>query len=91
MFQEVNLLADIGGQLGLWIGVSVLTCCEFLELLWLLGKNAMNRIATKKGNRVVSLSRDLNTNSMTQGHVAEARGGVGGLNRDMQIAVCPTT
>ncbi|XP_029186299.2 amiloride-sensitive sodium channel subunit alpha-like [Acropora millepora] len=61
-YKEVNLLADIGGQLGLWIGVSALTCCEFLELLWLLGKNAMNRIATKKGNRVESLSRDLNTN-----------------------------
>lgn len=64
MFQEVNLLADIGGQLGLWIGVSALTCCEFLELLWLLGKNAMNRIATKKGNRVESLSLDLNTDKL---------------------------
>ena len=32
-FQEVNLLADIGGQLGLWIGISALTVCELLELL----------------------------------------------------------
>lgn len=71
MFQEVNLLADIGGQLGLWIGVSALTCCEFLELLWLLAKNAMNRIATKKGNRVESLSLDLNTDKLND---SSARG-----------------
>ncbi|KAK6765985.1 hypothetical protein RB195_025725 [Necator americanus] len=28
----VNLLADFGGQLGLWCGVSFLTCCEFVFL-----------------------------------------------------------
>ena len=49
--QELNLLADIGGQLGLWIGISVLTCCEFLELLLLLGKTVMKRI-TPNGNIV---------------------------------------
>ena len=34
--QAVNLLADIGGQLGLWIGISALTCCEVLELVLML-------------------------------------------------------
>jgi len=28
----VNLLADFGGQMGLWCGVSFLTCCEFIFL-----------------------------------------------------------
>lgn len=28
----IKLLADIGGQLGLWVGISVITCCEVLEL-----------------------------------------------------------
>lgn len=31
-YGSINLLADIGGQLGLWIGISVITCCEVLEL-----------------------------------------------------------
>ncbi|CAD5216182.1 unnamed protein product [Bursaphelenchus okinawaensis] len=30
----VNLLADFGGQLGLWCGISFLTCCEFVFLLF---------------------------------------------------------
>ena len=33
MFQIENLLADIGGQLGLWIGVSVMTGVELLEFV----------------------------------------------------------
>ncbi|KJH52915.1 degenerin [Dictyocaulus viviparus] len=30
----VNLLADFGGQLGLWCGISFLTCCEFVFLFF---------------------------------------------------------
>ncbi|KAI1725988.1 amiloride-sensitive sodium channel domain-containing protein [Ditylenchus destructor] len=30
----VNLLADFGGQLGLWCGISFLTCCEFIFLFF---------------------------------------------------------
>lgn len=32
--QFVNLLADFGGQLGLWCGISFLTCCEFVFLFF---------------------------------------------------------
>jgi hypothetical protein len=33
LLQFVNLLADFGGQLGLWCGISFLTCFEFVFLI----------------------------------------------------------
>ena len=32
--QVINLLSDQGGQVGLWLGLSVLTLFEMVELLW---------------------------------------------------------
>jgi len=46
--QGVNLVADIGGQLGLWIGISVLTCCEFVELVVMIVQTALDRISRRK-------------------------------------------
>lgn len=43
-WQGVNLVADIGGQLGLWIGISVLTCCELLELILLIIQSVFKRM-----------------------------------------------
>ena len=37
-------MADIGGQLGLWIGISVLTACEFIELAFMLGRSFLRRV-----------------------------------------------
>ena len=34
--QVTNLLSDIGGQIGLWIGLSILTVCEIIELVFLI-------------------------------------------------------
>lgn len=44
VWQGVNLVADIGGQLGLWIGISVLTCCELLELILLIIQSAFKKM-----------------------------------------------
>lgn len=33
-FQLVKMMADFGGQLGLWSGVSVMTCCELAFLIF---------------------------------------------------------
>ena len=45
--QVVNLLADIGGQLGLWIGISALTCCEVLELVLMLLQRMFKKMKKK--------------------------------------------
>ncbi|XP_022797294.1 amiloride-sensitive sodium channel subunit alpha-like [Stylophora pistillata] len=47
-YKGVNLVADIGGQLGLWIGISVLTCCEFLELVIILTQTVIGRMRRRK-------------------------------------------
>ena len=35
-WQLVDFVSDMGGQLGLWIGFSVITVAEFLELMLLI-------------------------------------------------------
>ncbi|XP_078380361.1 epithelial sodium channel subunit alpha-like [Oculina patagonica] len=47
-YEGVNLVADIGGQLGLWIGISVLTCCEFLELAMMIIQTLVDRVSRRK-------------------------------------------
>ncbi|KJH48414.1 Amiloride-sensitive sodium channel [Dictyocaulus viviparus] len=48
----VKLLADFGGQLGLWSGVSFMTCCEFVclvcELLYMIIQYHYKKYKVKK-------------------------------------------
>lgn len=44
----VKMLADFGGQLGLWSGVSFMTICEFfclaMELFYMVGSPALSSL-----------------------------------------------
>lgn len=46
--QIEDFVSDIGGQLGLWIGFSVLTAAEFLELIMLLCHLVIKKCSSKK-------------------------------------------
>ena len=46
--QIEDFVSDIGGQLGLWIGFSVLTAAEFLELIMLMCHLIIKKCSTKK-------------------------------------------
>ncbi|CAB4037868.1 degenerin deg-1-like, partial [Paramuricea clavata] len=47
VYDEINLLADVGGQLGLWIGVSVITVFELIELFALILTRLFKRRRTE--------------------------------------------
>ncbi|KAJ1361427.1 Deproteinrin mec-10 [Parelaphostrongylus tenuis] len=51
----VKMLADFGGQLGLWSGVSVMTICEFVclacELIYMFTQLHLKKYRMKKSAR----------------------------------------
>ncbi|GMT33916.1 hypothetical protein PFISCL1PPCAC_25213, partial [Pristionchus fissidentatus] len=71
-YQMVNVLSDIGGQAGLWLGASVLTAVEFISLLMRLLKifikkydlksYAKKRKATLEAQEAKDPEEDLNRN-----------------------------
>ncbi|KAK3710378.1 hypothetical protein QZH41_012304, partial [Actinostola sp. cb2023] len=49
-FQFQDLISNIGGQMGMWIGLSVLTIGEMLELICILAHNFIERKKTSGAN-----------------------------------------
>ena len=45
-YELANLFSDIGGTCGLWVGMSIITWCEFIELVVLLFHKVVNNIVT---------------------------------------------
>ncbi|EDO37453.1 predicted protein [Nematostella vectensis] len=43
-YELVNFVSDIGGQLGLWIGISALTASEFIELLIVIALHLLRKV-----------------------------------------------
>ena len=70
-----QLVSDIGGQLGLWVGISVITLTEVLELLGeilLVICSARMKLASKK-NRNISRSADTSDRPFRNGDYYPAR------------------
>ena len=53
--QMPSFLSDIGGLMGMWIGVSVLTVVELLELIATLLITMFTETFTKKKEQVVDV------------------------------------
>jgi hypothetical protein len=50
-YGTIDLLCDIGGTLSLLMGASLLTCCELLEVAWImLVKKCCNQLSTTTSN-----------------------------------------
>ena len=64
ILQMPSFLSDIGGLMGMWIGVSVLTVVELLELIATLLVTVFKTFS-KKNNQVVDLKP---TENYTQGN-----------------------
>ena len=50
-FQLVNFLSDIGGSLGLYVGISLMTGIEFIALLCNLVQAAFSCLVSRSGPR----------------------------------------
>ena len=58
LFQLVNFLSDIGGTLGLYAGVSLMTGIEFINLFFNLIQAAFSCLVSGAGTRNRNPSRD---------------------------------
>ncbi|PAA91962.1 hypothetical protein BOX15_Mlig024348g1 [Macrostomum lignano] len=86
-----NLLADVGGALGLWSGVSVLTVCELVELCIYMVAAVRYRIAHPQTSTTADPYNEVDSPLRSSGHAADkeavkmfaAEGGI--LNADTDV------
>ena len=52
-------MSDIGGQLGLWIGFSVLSLCELVELVILIVSACCHREVKPSDSKIEKLTGDI--------------------------------
>lgn len=58
-YEIEDFVSDIGGQLGLWIGFSVLTAAEFLELFMLIFHAVFKNCGAKKTQKSNHIHQDI--------------------------------
>ncbi|XP_068740271.1 amiloride-sensitive sodium channel subunit alpha-like [Montipora capricornis] len=56
-YEFANFMSDLGGSLGLWIGMSVLSFAEILELILLIGYALFVKLRRRLGGRIRSASQ----------------------------------
>ena len=70
-YGTIDLLCDVGGTLSLLMGASLLTCCELLEVAWIV---MAKKCCRKVGKTLAAPGRRAKRPFQSQDH-----GGVGGL------------
>ena len=67
-YTSTQLLSDIGGQLGLWVGISIITLAEALELIWDLCRYVLTARRPAPHRHYANVNRSNNDNS-TKNHL----------------------
>ncbi|KAJ7385395.1 ligand-gated sodium channel [Desmophyllum pertusum] len=55
-YELISFISDIGGNVGMWIGVSLLTCAEILELLCIIIHHTIKKFAQYK-NKIMPMKK----------------------------------
>ena len=73
--QVTSLLADIGGQLGFWIGLSIIACVEIMELLIDLAAFACYKLIKfgRRGETTVTPTKSSQSTGMNMARLEQSQ------------------
>ena len=67
-YTSTQLLSDIGGQLGLWVGISIITLAEALELIWDVCRYVLGSSRSPLHRQYANVNRNTNDNNKNKNH-----------------------
>ena len=86
-YGTIDLLCDVGGTLSLLMGASLLTCCELLEVAWIV---MAKKCCRKVGKTLAAPSRRAKRPFQSQDQRGSTAG-LGGLHGGLEGAVNDST